>query len=55
MQDARPMVASQTLDAVAREIATTLGEARVAIEGFVEQPDNPAHHHLRKAAHHQRR
>jgi hypothetical protein len=40
VQDSRPAVASQTLDAVAREIATTLGEARVALEAHVEQPGN---------------
>jgi chemosensory pili system protein ChpA (sensor histidine kinase/response regulator) len=41
-QDVRPMVASQTLDAVAREIAATLAEARVAIEAFVEPPEDAA-------------
>ncbi len=40
VQDSRPAVASQTLDAVAREIATTLGEARIALEAHVEQPGN---------------
>lgn len=39
--EARPAVASQTLDAVAREIGVALGEARVALETHVEQPDNP--------------
>jgi len=33
---------TQALDAVAREIGISLGEARVAIEAFVEQPDNAA-------------
>jgi chemosensory pili system protein ChpA (sensor histidine kinase/response regulator) len=37
-----PRVASQTLDAVAREIMTSLTEARVALEAFVEQGDNEA-------------
>ncbi len=41
VQDSRPAVASQTLDAVAREIAVALGEARIALETHVEQPDNP--------------
>ncbi len=33
-------VASQTLELVGHELAHTLGEARAAIEGYVEQPDN---------------
>ena len=33
---------SQALDAVAREIGISLGEARVAIEAYVEQPENAA-------------
>ncbi|MGE0583188.1 MAG: Hpt domain-containing protein [Steroidobacteraceae bacterium] len=33
-------VATQTLELVGREIAATLGEARGAVETFVEQPDN---------------
>lgn len=37
-----PQVASQTLDAVAREILVSLGEARMALEAFVEQPENAA-------------
>jgi chemosensory pili system protein ChpA (sensor histidine kinase/response regulator) len=35
-------VASQTLEAVAREITQALNEARAALETHVEQPDNPA-------------
>src|SRR5246500_3211604 len=35
-------VASQTFDLVGREITATLGEARAAIETYVEQPDNVA-------------
>ncbi|MEO6184706.1 MAG: hypothetical protein ABIP83_00270, partial [Steroidobacteraceae bacterium] len=35
-----PRVASQTLDAVVREIMASLTEARVALEAFVEQDDN---------------
>ncbi|HEY6515144.1 MAG TPA: Hpt domain-containing protein [Steroidobacteraceae bacterium] len=35
-----PEVASQTLDLVGRELNATLGEARVALETYVEQPDN---------------
>jgi len=35
-------LSSQTLDAVAREINVSLGEARVAIEAFLEAPDNGA-------------
>ncbi|MEO6079691.1 MAG: Hpt domain-containing protein [Steroidobacteraceae bacterium] len=38
--DLTPQVASQTLDAVAREIMASLNEARVALEAFVEQGDN---------------
>jgi len=37
-----PQLSSQTLDAVAREINVSLAEARVAIEAFVEAPDNAA-------------
>src|SRR5579862_4326243 len=33
-------VASQTFDLVGREVNATLGEARTAIETYVEQPDN---------------
>ena len=33
-------IASQTLELVGREINHTLGEARAAIENYVEQPDN---------------
>ncbi len=33
-------IASQTLELVGREINHTLGEARAAIESYVEQPDN---------------
>ncbi|MGC4029585.1 MAG: Hpt domain-containing protein [Steroidobacteraceae bacterium] len=36
----RPQIASQTLDAVAREVNTSLGEARVALEAYVEQQEN---------------
>ena len=39
-RDLTPQVASQTLDAVAREIMASLNEARVALEAFVEQSDN---------------
>jgi chemosensory pili system protein ChpA (sensor histidine kinase/response regulator) len=35
-----PEVASQTLDLVGRELNGTLGEARTALETYVEQPDN---------------
>src|SRR5690348_5333764 len=35
-----PEVASQTLDIVGRELNTTLAEARTALEGYVELPDN---------------
>src|SRR6478735_8534347 len=35
-----PQVASQTLDAVAREVTASLAEARMALEAYVEQPDN---------------
>ena len=41
MIETRSTVASQTLEAVAREISVALGEARVALETHVEQPDNP--------------
>jgi len=37
-----PQVASQTLDAVAREVTVSLTEARVALEAYVEQPANVA-------------
>jgi chemosensory pili system protein ChpA (sensor histidine kinase/response regulator) len=37
-----PEVASQTLDLVGRELNNTLGEARTALETFVEQPENVA-------------
>jgi chemosensory pili system protein ChpA (sensor histidine kinase/response regulator) len=37
-----PQVASQTLDAVAREVTASLAEARVALEAYVEQADNVA-------------
>ncbi len=40
MSDSRNEVASQTLEAVAREISVALGEARVALETHLEQPDN---------------
>src|SRR5947208_2363853 len=33
-------VASQTIDLVGREVSATLAEARGALEGYVEQPDN---------------
>ncbi len=35
-------IATQTLELVGREINATLGEARAAVEAFVEQPDNVA-------------
>src|SRR5690606_12973640 len=35
-----PQIASQTLDAVLREILASLNEARLALEAFVEQSDN---------------
>jgi len=35
-----PEVASQTLELVGREVTATLTEARGALEGYVEQPDN---------------
>jgi len=35
-------LATQTLQTVAREISAALGEGRVALEGHVEQPQNPA-------------
>src|SRR5579862_5072501 len=37
-----PEIASQTFDLVGREINATLGEARSALESYVEQPDNVA-------------
>ncbi len=37
-----PQIASQTLEAVAREVNASLNEARVALEAYVEQPGNPA-------------
>src|SRR5512139_551422 len=37
-----PQVASQTLDAVAREVTASLSEARLALEAYVEQPANIA-------------
>src|SRR5690606_23435429 len=37
---AAPQIASQTLDAVLREILASLNEARIALEAFVEQTDN---------------
>src|SRR6185369_2134936 len=37
-----PQVASQTLDAVAREVTASLAEARIALEAYVEQMDNVA-------------
>ena len=33
-------VVSQTFDLVGREINATLGEARTALENYVEQPDH---------------
>ena len=33
-------LSSQTLHVVSRELATTLNEARVALERFAEHPDN---------------
>ncbi len=39
---AEAQIASQTLDAVAREVNTSLGEARVALEAYVEQQENLA-------------
>jgi chemosensory pili system protein ChpA (sensor histidine kinase/response regulator) len=38
--DTRPQVSSQTLEAVAREITVALGEAREALEAYVEKSDN---------------
>src|SRR5579863_2349006 len=35
-----PEVVSQTFDLVGREVNATLGEARAALESYVEQPDN---------------
>ena len=35
-----PEVASQTLDFVGRELNVTLGEARTALENYVEQQGN---------------
>lgn len=40
VQDAPPAVAMQTLDAVLREVAVALAEARVAIDAHAAQPDN---------------
>ena len=37
-----PEVVSQTFDLVGREVNTTLGEARNALETYVEQPDDTA-------------
>ena len=37
-----PEVASQTLEFVGRELNVALGEARTALETYVEQPDNQA-------------
>jgi chemosensory pili system protein ChpA (sensor histidine kinase/response regulator) len=37
-----PDVASQTFDFVSRELNATLGEARTALESYVEQPENLA-------------
>ena len=37
-----PEVVSQTFDLVGREVNVTLGEARTALESYVEQPDNVA-------------
>jgi chemosensory pili system protein ChpA (sensor histidine kinase/response regulator) len=37
---AAPQLASQTLDAALREVVTSLNEARLALEAFVEQADN---------------
>src|SRR5262252_9571802 len=37
-----PEVVSQTFDLVGREVNATLGEARSALEAYVEQPDNVA-------------
>ncbi len=37
-----PEVVSQTFDLVGREVNTTLGEARGALETYVEQPDDTA-------------
>ncbi|MEP7312802.1 MAG: hypothetical protein ABI859_09475, partial [Pseudomonadota bacterium] len=42
MAEPQPEVASQTLEAVAREITASLNEARVALETHVEQSDNAA-------------
>jgi chemosensory pili system protein ChpA (sensor histidine kinase/response regulator) len=39
-EDNRHQIASQTLDAVAREVTASLGEARAALEAYVEQPGN---------------
>jgi chemosensory pili system protein ChpA (sensor histidine kinase/response regulator) len=39
-RDQSPQVASQTLDAVAREVMASLNEARAALEAFVEQSSN---------------
>jgi chemosensory pili system protein ChpA (sensor histidine kinase/response regulator) len=47
-----PQVASQTLDAVAREVGVSLNEARTALEAYVEQPGNvaPLHRSLAELA-----
>ncbi|MEO8308995.1 MAG: Hpt domain-containing protein [Pseudomonadota bacterium] len=39
-EDNRHQVASQTLDAVAREVTASLNEARAALEAYVDQPGN---------------
>src|SRR5487761_1001392 len=48
-----PEVASQTLDLVGRELNATLGEARTALETYVEQPDNVTRHERCKQELHQ--
>ena len=40
--DAPPAVALQTLDAVLREIAVSLAEARVALDAYAAQPEDLA-------------
>jgi len=37
-----PEIASQTLEFVGRELNVTLGDARTALESYVEQPENVA-------------
>jgi exonuclease VII small subunit len=37
---AAPQLASQTLDAALREVVTSLNEARMALEAFVDKADN---------------